>query len=82
MVHSKVLCVSENNFRPGNGERIYSPGSRLPEPDGTRSVDRRDLGATYDAGGCAVTRRGVGQQRIACGARVRLHHVQVVCIWI
>jgi len=77
-----VLCVSENNFRPGNGERIYSPGSRLPEPDGTRSVDRRDLGATYDAGGCAVTRRGVGQQRIACGARVRLHHVQVVCIWI
>lgn len=82
MVHSKVVFVSESNFGTGNGERLYSPGSRLPEPDGTGSADRRDLGATYDAGGCAVPRRGVGQQRIACGPCVRLHHVQVACIWI
>ena len=81
MVHSKVFCVSESNFRPCNGERLYSPGSRLPEPDGTGSANRRDFGASYDAGGCAVPRSGVGQQRIACGPRVRFHHVQVACIW-
>ena len=82
MVHSKLPCVSESDFQPGNGERLYSPCSRLPEPDGTGSADRRVLGAAYDAGGCAVPRRGVGQQRVACGPRFRLHHLQVACIWI
>ena len=82
MYVSQKRCsvFQESIFRPGNGEHLHSPGSRPPEPDGTGSADRRDIGATDDAGRCAVPRRGVGQQRIACGARVRLHHVQVACI--